>query len=585
MKENWVIAAKRADFNAIGEAFHIDPVIARLIRNRDVTGEEEIRRYLSGTLEDLADPFSMKGVPEAVSLLLSFIREKRRIRIIGDYDIDGVMSSYILLKGLRQLGADADVRIPERIRDGYGLNENLVRQAAEDGAEVLITCDNGISAAEQIRLAGELGLRTIVTDHHEVPFETDPDAGISERREADSQEGRRRYLLPPADAVIDPRQEDCAYPFKKLCGAGVVFQLMRALYREAGADPARVIRFLPYAAMATVGDVMDLTGENRILVKEGLAALAHTDSPGLQELILQNDLEPGQVDAWHIGFVIGPCLNASGRLDTAERALRLLLAEDRAEAARLAGDLISLNASRKAMTEQGVEEAVSLVDGSALGRDRVLVVYLPDCHESIAGIIAGRLREHYYRPAFVLTRAEEGVKGSGRSIEAYSMFEELSGCRELLTRFGGHPMAAGLSLPEENIEAFRKKINEQCSLTEEELTPKRVIDIAMPFSYLSEELIRQIGLLRPFGKGNSKPVFAQKDLQVRDLRIVGRNRNVVRMQLSDAAGRCIPAVFFGEAGEFRNYVQTHDRIAVIYYPEVNEWQGRRTMQLSIVSYR
>ncbi len=585
MKENWVVAAKRADFNAIGEAFHIDPVIARLIRNRDVTGEEEIRRYLSGTLEDLADPLCMKGVPEAVSLLLSFIREKRRIRIIGDYDIDGIMSSYILLKGLRQLGADADVRIPERIRDGYGLNENLVRQAAEDGAEVLITCDNGISAAEQIRLAGELGLRTIVTDHHEVPFETDPDAGISERREADSQEGRRHYLLPPADAVIDPRQEDCAYPFKKLCGAGVVFQLMRALYRGAGADPALAARFLPYAAIATVGDVMDLTGENRILVKEGLAALARTDSPGLQELILQNDLEPDQVDAWHIGFVIGPCLNASGRLDTAERALRLLLAEDRAEAARLAGDLISLNASRKAMTEKGVEEAVSLVDGSALKRDRVLVVYLPDCHESIAGIIAGRLKEHYHRPTFVLTRAEEGVKGSGRSIEAYSMFEELSGCRELLTRFGGHPMAAGLSLPEENIEAFRKKINEQCSLTEEELTPKRVIDIAMPFSYLSEKLIRQIGLLRPFGKGNSKPVFAQKDLQVRNLRIVGKNRNVVRMQLSDAAGRSVPAVFFGEAGEFRDYVQSHDRIAVIYYPEVNEWQGRRTMQLSIVSYR
>ncbi len=581
MTENWVIAAKRADFRAIGEMFHIDPVVARLIRNRDVVGEEEIRRYLHGTLSDLADPFSMKGVSEAVSLLLSFIRGRRRIRIIGDYDIDGIMSSYILLTGLRALGAEADVRIPERIRDGYGLNENLVRQAAADGAEVLLTCDNGISAADQIRLAGELGLRTIVTDHHDVPFVTEEKEGTDEEGNA----GGRRYVIPPADAVIDPKQEDCAYPFKGLCGAGVAFRLLQALYAEAGKKPAETERFLPYVAVATIGDVMDLIGENRILVREGLARLPHAGNPGLEELIRQNGLEPEQVDVYHVGFVIGPCLNASGRLDTAERALRLLMTEDAAEAARLAGDLISLNVSRKAMTEQGVQQAMKMAEETELRNDRVLVVFLPDCHESIAGIVAGRLKEHYNRPAFVLTRTEDQVKGSGRSVPAYSMYEELTGCRELLTRFGGHPMAAGLSLPEENVEKFRKKLNERCTLTEQDLTPKVTIDIAMPFSYLSEDLIRQIALLRPFGKGNARPLFAQKDLRVSGLRVFGKNRNAARMTLSDQTGRSISAVYFGEADSFADFVQRQDTISVIYYPGVNEWQGRRNLQLTIVSYR
>ena len=581
MKENWVVAAKRADFRAIGETFHIDPVIARLIRNRDVVGEEQIRLYLEGKLEDLADPFCMKDMRKAVSLLISFIRERRRIRIIGDYDIDGIMSSYILLSGLRALGALADVRIPERIRDGYGLNENLVRQAAEDGAEVLLTCDNGISAAAQIQLAGELGLRTIVTDHHDIPFAAEEEPGPSE----DSAKGKHRYILPPADAVIDPKQEDCPYPYKGLCGTGVAFRLLQALYREMGRDPAETERFLPYTAIATIGDVMDLTGENRILVKEGLARLPRAGSPGLSELIRQNGLEPEQVDVYHVGFVIGPCLNASGRLDTAERALSLLLTEDPAEAARLAGDLISLNISRRAMTEQGVQQALELLEGSDLASDRVLVVYLPGCHESIAGIVAGRLKERYNRPAFVLTRSESGVKGSGRSVPAYSMYEELAGCRELLTRFGGHPMAAGLSLPEENIAGLREKLNERCSLTEKDLTPKVTIDIAMPFSYLSEELIRQIGLLRPFGKGNSRPLFAQKDLRVSGLRIFGKSRNAARMQLTDPAGRSISAVYFGEADRFAAYVQEHEAISVVYYPGLNEWQGRRTLQLTITSYR
>ena len=571
--ENWVVAAKRADFNAIGKAFGIDPVIARLIRNRDVTGDDAIRLYLDGTLRDLSDPALMKGMPEAVSILKNALSEHWKIRIIGDYDIDGIMSSFILLKALRELGADADVRIPERIRDGYGLNEHLVRQAAEDGAELILTCDNGISASEQIRLAGELGLRTIVTDHHEVPYEEDPETGM------------RHYLLPPADAVIDPKQDECRYPFKGLCGAGVAFRLIQALYRAEGLPAEKAEAFLEYVAIATVGDVMDLNGENRILVKEGLKKLHCTSGTGLLELIRRNGIEPEQVDVYHIGFVIGPCLNASGRLDTAKRALQLLLAEDRAEAARLAGDLISLNESRKYMTDQGEKEAAAIVESTSLANDRVLVVFLPDCHESIAGIIAGRLKERYCRPAFVLTRTEKGVKGSGRSVEAYSMYEELTRCRDLLGQFGGHPMAAGLSLPEENVDAFRRKINELCTLTERDLTPKITIDIAMPFSYVSEELIRQIGLLRPFGKGNTRPLFAEKDLAVSFLRVFGKNRNVAKMKLTDPQGRSIQAVYFGEADAFAQYVQTHDRIAVIYYPGLDTWQGRRALQLTIVSYR
>ena len=572
MQENWVVAAKRADFQAIGEKFHIDPVIARLIRNRDVTGDEAIRQYLEGRLEDLADPLCMKGMQEAVALLQAWIAENRKIRVIGDYDIDGIMSSYILVTALTRLGAEADVCIPERIRDGYGLNENLVRQAAEEGIDVILTCDNGISAAEQIRLAGELGLHTIVTDHHEVPYEELPD-------------GERHWKLPPADAVIDPKQPDCPYPYKGLCGAGVAFRLVQALYRAEGLDAAEAEQFLEYAAIATVGDVMDLTGENRILVREGLARLHRTPSPGLRALCAQNGIELQQTDVYHIGFVIGPCLNASGRLDTAVRALRLLRTADSAEAARLAGDLISLNNSRKALTEEGVREAAEMVDSTSLKQDRVLVVYLPDCHESIAGIIAGRLRERYARPAFVLTRTEKGVKGSGRSIEAYSMYEELTRCGDLLTQFGGHPMAAGLSLPEKNLDAFRRQINENCTLTEKEMVPKITIDIAMPFSYVSENLLSQMQLLRPFGKGNTRPLFAQKNLRTSFLRVFGKNRNVAKLQLTDEQGRRIPAVYFGDADAFAAYAGNHETLSVIYYPGIDQWQDRRTIQLTIVSYR
>ncbi len=573
MQEKWVVAAKRADFRAIAEKYGIDPVIARLIRNRDVTEDEAIRRYLYGTIDDLYDPSLMKDLDRAAHLLIQAVNEKKKIRIIGDYDIDGIMSSYILITALQRLGADADVRIPERIKDGYGLNENLVRQAAEDGIEWILTCDNGIAAAEQIALAGSLGLRTIVTDHHEIPFS--------------EEDGVRQEILPPAEAVVDPHQSSCGYPFKNLCGAGVAYKLVWHMLELAKVpDRAELLqKLLAFAAIATVGDVMDLKDENRILVREGLKEIHRTENLGLNELILQSGLEREQVDVYHIGFVLGPCLNASGRLDTASRALAMLMAKDRGEAAQLAGDLVALNASRKDMTAREEEEAIALVENSPLKDDRVLVVYLPDCHESLAGIIAGRLKEHFFRPAFVLTRTEEGVKGSGRSIEAYSMYEELCKCRELFTKFGGHPMAAGLSLPEENVEEFRRQINACCSLTEEEMIPKITIDVPVPVSYIREDLIRQIDLLKPFGKGNSRPLFAERGMEVRYLKVLGRKRNVAKMMLVSQDGCRMDAVYFGDADSFAAYAGSRGSIDIVYYPGIDTWQGRNRLQVTISAYR
>ena len=570
--ERWVVAAKRADFNEIGRKFSIDPVIARLIRNRDVVGDRAIREYLYGGLECLGDPGKMKGMEEASELLGKKIREKRRIRIIGDYDIDGIMSSYILKKGLERLGAPADVRIPDRLADGYGLNEHLVRQAFEDGVDTIVTCDNGIAAASQIAGAKKQGMDVIVTDHHEIPYEED-------------EKGEKRYILPPADAVINPRQPGCPYPFKGLCGAGVAFQFIRFLYEKAGIPREEALGFLEFAAIATVGDVMDLQGENRILVREGLKRLHRTPNLGLQELIAQNQLDREQVDVYHIGFVLGPCLNASGRLDTAARALDLLLSSDRQEAARLAGDLKALNESRKAMTARGEEEAIRLVESTDLREDRVLVVFLPGCHESLAGIIAGRLKEHFHRPAFVLTRTEEGLKGSGRSIEAYSMYEELCRCRKYLTKFGGHPMAAGISMEEESLEPFRRQINENCTLTELDLTPKITIDVPMPISYVRRELLDQMELLKPFGKGNSRPLFAQKHIRVLNPKIFGKNRNVVKMQLTDGNGCMMAGVYFGDGDAFVEYAAGHPSLSVAYYPSIDRYMGRENLQATVVTYQ
>lgn len=559
-----MVAAKRADFKGIGERFGIDQVTARIIRNRDVIGEKAIEKYLHGSRKDFYSPWLLKDMEKAVAILQEKIENRNRIRIIGDYDIDGVMSTYILLESLRGLGCDVDMMIPNRITDGYGINEHLIEQAWQEGRDTIITCDNGIAAVTQIRKAKDLGMTVIVTDHHEVPFE--------------DLEGGRKEILPPADAIVNPKQKACSYPFAGLCGAVVAMKVMEALYEKMAPEVDLVDKMLPFAGIATIGDVMDLQDENRILVKEGLQRLHHTTNLGLQELIRVNNLEPENISPYHIGFILGPCLNASGRLDTAKRALQLLLADSREEAAVLAGDLKNLNESRKEMTAQGLEKAIEQVESTSMMEDTVLVVFLPECHESLAGIIAGRLRERYHKPSFVLTRGEEGVKGSGRSIESYSMYEKLCECKEYLTKFGGHPMAAGLSLEEENVERFRRKLNEQSGLTEEDLVEKVTIDVPMPIHYIRKGLVQELSLLEPFGKGNEKPLFAQKNLWVSQMRVFGKNRNVVKMRLTDENGYPMDGVYFGNGDEFAEEGRGKRKISIVYYPDINMYQGRESLQ-------
>ena len=568
--EKWVMAAKKADFNQIGQQFHIDPVIARLIRNRDVIGDEKIREYLLGTVNELPSPWLMKDMKKAVDILEKKIQQKVKIRIIGDYDIDGVTSTYILLKGLTRIGADVDTYIPDRVADGYGIHEHLIVKAESDGIDTIVTCDNGIAAAAEIQMAKEKRMTVIVTDHHEIPYR--------------EENGERKVILPPADAILNPKQYDCPYPNKNLCGAVVAFKYITALYERFNIPEKELEDYYELAAIATVGDVMDLQGENRILVKEGLRRLKNTQNKGLQELIRANALEDAKITAYHIGFVLGPCINASGRLDTAARSLALLNAQTKEEAAKLAGDLTALNQSRKALTEKGKEEAIQLIETTELKNDRVLVVYLPECHESLAGIIAGRIREKYHKPAFVLTKGEKSAKGSGRSIESYSMYEELVKCADLMVQFGGHPMAAGLSIEEENIEKFRRQLNENCTLTEEDLRPKVVIDVPMPVSYITKELVEQISLLEPFGKGNTKPIFAQKGLRVLDSNIIGKNKNVVKLKLLDPQGVTMEGIYFGEAEDFVNYIRERNSISVTYYPEINRFRGRESLQIIIQNY-
>lgn len=568
--EKWMVYNKKADFQKIGSEFGIDPVIARLIRNRDIQDMKEIRSYLYGTLAEIPSPWKMKDMERAVQILQKKITQKKKIRIIGDYDIDGVTATCILLKGLKRLNANVDTYIPDRVKDGYGMHEQLIDKALEDGIDTILTCDNGIAAAAEIEYAKKEGLTVIVTDHHDIPFR-------------DTEDGRI-WIIPKADAVVNPKQNDCLYPNKNICGTVVAWKLIWALYERLEIDSDEIWDFLELAAIATVGDVMDLQGENRIIVKEGLKKLSSTSFEGLKALICVNNLEGAEITAYHVGFVIGPCINASGRLDTAARSLELLLADNMEDAMKLADDLYDLNQSRKAMTEQGKGQAIQSIEENNLGKDRVLVVYLPDCHESLAGIIAGRIREAYNKPVFVLTKGADGVKGSGRSIEAYSMYEELVKCSDLLTQFGGHPMAAGLSMEEKNIELFRRRLNDNCTLTEQDLIPKIMIDVPMPISYLSKKLTEQLKVLEPFGKGNSKPLFAQKNLRAVGIRVLGRNRNVAKMLLIDENGIKMDAVYFGEAQEFVDFVQAHDTISVTYYPEINVFQGRENLQVVIKNY-
>lgn len=585
--ENWVLLRKGVDFQHISEKFHISPRVASLIRNRDVIGDDAIEKYLNGTIADLYDGMLMKDMDKAVAVLGEKIKENAKIRIIGDYDIDGIQSTYILLEGFRMLGADVDSDIPDRMKDGYGLNRNLIDRALEADVDTIVTCDNGIAAAEEIAYAKSMGMTIVVTDHHEVPY-TEIGAG-------------RRYILPEADAVVDPKQEDCTYPFKGLCGAAVAYKLVEALMEAMGKDAEDADYLMENVAIATIGDVMDLVDENRIFVKQGLDMLKRTENLGLKALMECTGVNVDKLSSYHIGFVIGPCMNASGRLDTAKRALELLEAKKVAEADLLAGDLKALNDSRKDMTAQAVEEAFIQVENSELKDADVLVVYLPECHESLAGIVAGRIREKYYRPVFVLTKGAEGLKGSGRSIETWHMYEGLNRVKHLLSKFGGHKMAAGLSMPEENLEQFRKEINEKSGITPEDLNEKIAIDMQLPFECVNEKFIGELAVLEPFGKGNARPVFAERQVQVESARILGKNKNVLKLQVKDLHGTRMDAMYFGDVNTFVEYVREkfgdiacecllrgHGHgivMAFTYYPDINEYQGVRTPQIVIQNYK
>ena len=584
--EKWVVINKKADFNEMGKRFGISPVTARLIRNRDIVTEKAVSNYLNGTIKDLNNPHLLKDVDYLCTILKEKIESGKKIRIIGDYDIDGVMATYILYKGLKRVGAHVSTMIPDRMKDGYGVNEHLIEQAYSDGIDTIITCDNGIAAISEIAYAKKLGMTVLVTDHHEIPYE-----------EAN---GEKQFLRSEADVIVNPKQEDCNYPFKGLCGAAVAWKVIQVLYEVYGLMAEESYEFLENVAFATVGDVMDLVEENRILVKEGLKRIQRTQNVGMRALILRNNLDLQRINAYHFGFVLGPCINASGRLDTARISLQLFLEEDAQKAEAIAKELVDLNAQRKDMTAEGVELAKILVE-KEYKKDKVLVVYLPETHESLAGIIAGRIREIYHKPVFVMTNAEDGIKGSGRSIEEYSMYEELCKCKELFTKFGGHPMAAGLSLPTENLEEFRRRINEECTLTEEDFIPKIKIDIAMPVGYPNTSLIRELDLLEPFGKSNTKPQFADKDLKIKRASIVGKNRNVLRLQLETQNGETVSAVYFGDVEAFLNYYsdkfgkteveaallgkKNKILLQIVYYPEINSYNEIENVQIVIRNYR
>jgi len=595
----WMVAAKRADFDAIARKYQVSPVLARIIRNRDVVGDEEIDRFLNGTRADLYAPGLLKDMDKAVDILLRKIAEGKQIRIIGDYDIDGICSTYILCRGLTACGAQVDTAIPHRIRDGYGLNEHLILEAHDAGTDTVLTCDNGIAAFDQIAFANELGMTVVVTDHHEVPYD---DIG-----------GVRWYRVPRADAVVDPKQEDCGYPFPEICGAVVAYKLVLALVAEREHTEWRDVmeselglELLEFAAFATIGDVMELRGENRVIVKSGLELMAHTRNIGLKALMQATETRPENIKPYTIGFVLGPCLNATGRLDTALNALELFQTPDRDQAAILAGDLKAMNDSRKELTLKGVEEAVVQIEQTGLDRDRVLVVYLPEVHESLAGIIAGRLREKYCKPVFVLTRAEEGVKGSGRSIEAFHMYDELTKCKELFTKYGGHKLAAGLSLAEENVPVLRRRLNENCNLTDDDFEEKVLIDVPMPMSYASLAFIEELEKLEPFGNGNPKPQFAQKNVRFVSGKVLGANRNVGKYVVEDENRRRYELIYFGDIEGFHAYVAAKygaaalDRLyrttagtseggeivlSIVYYPDVNEYRGNVSLQMVMKYYQ
>lgn len=567
-KEIWMLQTKRADFNGLAMRLGVSPVAVRIMRNRGLLDEREMRKYLYGTLDDLYDPRQMKGMETAAGIIEKKLIEGKKIRIIGDYDIDGVCSTYILLKGFHRAAGNGqiDYEIPDRIRDGYGINESIIRQAAEDGIDTLVTCDNGIAALKEISIAKQLGMTVVVTDHHEVPVDA------------------YGQILPPADAVVDPKQDGETYPYHEICGAVVAWKLINVIYEDLGIPEHEWMELLEFAAIATVGDVMKLQDENRLIVKYGLKKIGSTKNTGLRMLVEKNNLDINNLSAYHIGFVIGPCLNAGGRLKSAKVALRMLLEQDPDRVSGLADELKELNDVRKDMTAKGETEAIEQVERFYMS-DKVLVVFLPECHESLAGIIAGRLREHFHKPSFVLTRGEQSAKGSGRSIEAYHMYQGLCEVSDLLVKFGGHPMAAGLSIEESDIDEFRRRLNENAKLTEDDFVPQIWIDVPMPFEYVNEKIVDELKGLEPFGQGNEKPLFAQKSLTIRNVRVLGKNRNVVKMNLVTNTGHPFDGLLFADGDRFLEEQTGQNTIDMIYYPNVNEYNGTRTLQAIIKNYK
>lgn len=585
--EKWIEIRKGGNFMEMAKKYGIDPLIARIIRNRDIIDEKEITEYLYGGKEALHNPHLLKDVDKAAEIIAEGIAGKKAMRIIGDYDIDGVNATYILLEGIRRCGGNVDAAIPDRMKDGYGINEHLIEQALSDGKELLITCDNGIAAINEINFAKEKGMTVVVTDHHEIPYR--------------NTEQGKEFLRSNADAIVNPRQNDCLYPCKGICGAVVAWKLVQVLYERMDIPVEEADIFIENAGFATVGDVMDLTGENRILVKLGLKALEHTKNPGMKALIAKNKLSDKPLSAYHIGFVLGPCINASGRLDTAKRSLELLLERDEVKASALAGELVELNESRKYMTQQETQKALEQIEKEGREKDKVLVVYLPECHESLAGIIAGRIREAYQRPVFVLTRGEEGVKGSGRSIEAYSMFDKMTEVAELFTKYGGHPMAAGLSMREEDIDKLREQLNQKAELSEEDMAEVVRLDAVLPMSYFTVDTIRQLSVLEPCGKSNTKPVFADRNIRITRANIVGVNRNVLKLHLLDSRGNPVAGVYFGEVEKFLTFLsekfgseevdaamhgkENSIQFAAVYEPAVDTYSGRESVQAIIRRFR
>lgn len=583
----WMVMAKKANFYEIGSRFGISPIVARIIRNRDIIENQEITKFLNGTLEDLYSPYLLKDCQKGISILQSKIQSQSSIRIIGDYDIDGICSTYILKRGIEYCGGKVDTTIPHRMRDGYGINEALIQEAKEADIDTIVTCDNGIAAEEQIAYAKSLGMTVILTDHHQVPFE--------------ETDGIRCYKVPPADAVINPKQEDCSYPFSEICGAVVAWKVIQALVKQMGKDEAILDALLELAAFATIGDVMELKDENRIIVKYGLSLLANTGNCGLRALMDVNEIDRSKISPYHIGFILGPCINATGRLDAAKRALDLLEAPNQQEAALIAGDLKALNDSRKEMTQMGLDTAIHQIESTGMEEMKVLVIYLPDCHESLAGIIAGRIKEKYKKPTFVITKGEESLKGSGRSIDAYHMYDKMSEHKELFLKYGGHKLAAGLSIKEENLSLFRELMNSSCELKKEDFQETIRIDMVMPFAYANMELLEQMHVLEPFGMGNPKPIFAQKEVTFLKGTILGKNKNVGKYRVKENTGECYEMIYFGNLDNFHLYLehkygksvvdalyQTGNSticISVLYYPSINEYNGRKTIQLVMQDYQ